>query len=145
MKKVLMIEDSLSLYQIINKEMDEKLGVQLTHAGSFKQAEELLSSKRDEFFLCLTGLSLPDAENGEILDLIREYQMPVIVFTGNFSEAVREICWDKMVIDYVLKEGPYNLQYIVNLVDRINKNPGIKVLVVDDSETVRAVIARTLE
>ena len=51
------------------------------------------------------GLYLHDAPNGEIVDLVRSYNEPVIVLTSELNEAVRQDIVQKKVIDYVIKQG----------------------------------------
>lgn len=114
-------------------------------ARTFAEAKRILDEKDSAYFLCLADLHLPDAPGGEIVDYCIGKGLPTIVFTGEVSEAVREKVLSKKVIDYLLKEGRHNVDYIIKLMGRVYKNKRIKVLVVDDSRIFRARVADLLK
>ncbi len=143
MDKILLVEDSKSFAMLIISSIKTEIDCEIHWAGSYSEAEELVE-REGNFFLGLLDLTLPDSSKGEILDLALAENIPSIVFTGNFNEEMRKMCWEKMVIDYVLKEGPSNLDYIVSLIKRIRANREVNVLVVDDSATSRKFIESLL-
>ena len=76
---------------------------------------------------------------------MQERKIPAIVFTGGVDDGVRQDLWERKVFDYVLKSDPNSLEYVTNLVVRIALNKTTKVLVVDDSNTLRKMISNLLK
>lgn len=103
-----------------------------------------LAADHPEYILALVDYTLPDAVNGEAIDYVLAERIPVIVFTSHFSEKVRHALWEKGIIDYILKEEPDVIPYILSLIQRLSGNHDIKVLVADDSRTFRDHIRRML-
>ena len=91
------------------------------------------------------NLNLPDAPDGEVVDMILSHKIPSIVLTGSMDKEVREAILKKEVIDYVFKGNIDDVNYIFALIERLHKNRGIKVLVVDDSIATRAHIKALLQ
>ena len=145
MPNILLIEDSRLFGNIVKEGIQHRLGFKVTWAQSLKEAENLLQDVESDFFVALLDLNLPDAPDGEIVDVVLGKKIPSIVFTAEFDAAVREKIWSKKIIDYVLKQSPQEVDYIIDLVGRIHRNQSIKVLVADDSETVRKEIKSLLE
>jgi diguanylate cyclase (GGDEF)-like protein len=96
------------------------------------------------FALALTGLNLPDAPDGEILDLLLENEVPTIVFTATFDAATRQRCTDRKIIDYIVKQGGQTVDMVVNTVGRILANRAYKILVVDDARSARSELVSIL-
>ncbi|MDH4321095.1 MAG: diguanylate cyclase [Desulfobulbaceae bacterium] len=109
------------------------------------EAIRLLDDADAPFFCAILDLKLPDAPNGEIIDLVMARNIPVIVFTGNLNKGVREMVWSKSVVDYVLKDNPDAPDYLVTMVQRLERNTQTKVLVADDSGFFRAVLVNLLK
>lgn len=131
---LLLVEDSKSLAFLIRSELQKRTGIEVSWAKSLAEAQGYLSG-RERFFLSILDLTLPDAPNGEIVDIVLSNNIPAIVFAGKFSKKLRDSLWQRMVVDYVLKDSPNNIDYLVTLVHRIQRNKDMKVLVVDDSQS----------
>jgi diguanylate cyclase (GGDEF)-like protein len=71
-------------------------------------------------------------------------KIPVIAMTGMYDAQLHERIMSCGVIDYVLKDSINSYEYIVELVGRLFKNRGTRVLVVDDSQSMRALLAGML-
>ena len=142
---VLLVEDSKVFVKIITPRIEEALGFEVVCAQSYGEAKTILESKQHTFFAALLDLGLPDAPNGEVVDLVSGYHIPSIVFTGDYSEEAQEFMWTNRVVDYVIKEWPHSVAYVVQLLDRLQRNGDLTVLVVDDSKTARAHMRKLLE
>lgn len=145
MAKILLVEDSTLIAPLVKDKIEKELHHTVIWVESFRETEELFENGEHDFMLALLGLYLPDAPNGEIVDLITGKGIPTIVFTGEFNEQIRETIWKKGIVDYIVKRGAHNLDYIVSIVQRIERNPAVKVLVVDDSEGHRKELVTLLE
>ncbi|MDY6935791.1 MAG: diguanylate cyclase [Spirochaetota bacterium] len=145
MAEILLIEDSKLIASAIKKKIESELLLRVKWGQSYSDAIKLVKENNSNFFISLLDLYLPDAPNGEIVDFVLSKDIPSIVFTGELSDDVREYIWSKKVIDYVLKEGSHNLDYIVSLIRRISRNKSIDVLVVDDDRLFRIHLLKLLE
>lgn len=142
---ILLIEDQVFLAKALSTMLHDRLGCMVETVSTMQEARAVLIARRAEFFLAVSDLHLPDAPNGEIIDLLNLYQVPVIAVTGAFGEELRELITKKEVIDYVLKDSALDFQYICDLILRISKNEQLKVMVVDDSPSMRSFMGRMLE
>lgn len=143
-EKILIVEDNKALSRLIVKKMEASLDFDVDAAYSFEEALSLVE-KDSNYFVALLDLNLPDAPDGEVVDMILQHKIPSIVLTGSMDKEVREKILKKEVIDYVYKGNIDDVNYIFSLIERLHKNRGIKVLVVDDSMATRAQIKSLLQ
>ena len=144
MKNILVVEDSRSTGSLVCQKFTEA-DFKVAWVKSMAEAATLLDAADTEFFCSILDLTLPDAPNGEIMDLVMARNIPVIVFTGNLDKGVREMVWSKSVVDYVLKDNPDAADYLVTMVQRLERNSQTKVLVADDSGFFRTVVVNLLK
>jgi len=141
---VLIIEDSRTFAQSLTGIIKEYYDHEIIVAEKFSRAVELLEERSEDIFVVITDLNLPDAEDGATIRLVKAHDIPCIVFTGSFSNSLREDVLDLGVSDYVLKQGVQDLVYVARMVHRIYQNPTIDILVVDDSRSARVMIKELL-
>lgn len=141
--RVLVVDDSRMFLQVLVERLTQEVDAEVVAAGSLRQTRALLE-QRDAFDVALLDLNLPDAPGGEVVDEVLARAIPVIVFAGDCSEETRTRLWTKRIVDYIVKEGEESLHYAVRLVRRVLRNRSIAVLVVDDSATVRHMLADML-
>jgi diguanylate cyclase (GGDEF)-like protein len=141
---ILIVEDSRILGQVMARRIAERTGARVVVTASLAEARAAAAVADPPFDLALAGLVLPDCREGGAVDYLKHRGIPCIVFTGEFSEDLRQQLLSHNVIDYVIKENPASLDHLVSLVERLNANRAIKVLVVDDSASARQYIARLL-
>ncbi len=145
MMRILLVEDSKFIGALTKKEIVNNLGFEVDWAVSYDDAQTLLHRSNADYFIALLDLNLPDAPDGQVVDLVLSKGIPSIVFTANFTARIREQIWSKKIIDYVLKQTTQDVDYIVALIQRIYSNRSIKVLVVDDSRVARTHICNLLK
>ncbi len=145
MKKVLIVEDSGFFGSMISNKFKADGAFKAVWVRSMTDAVAAIDNPENKFFAAILDFNLPDASQGEIIDVITARDIPVIVFTSDISEKVREIVWSKNVADYALKDDFRSLDYIINMLKRFRKNPEIKVLVVDDSTFFRKILSDLLK
>ena len=143
MSRVLVVEDSRTFSSLLSRRITEEMGHQVVVADSMAKAAGILATDAD-FFVALLDLNLPDAPKGEVVDLVLARGIPSIVFTGEMDDELRDKFWAKRIVDYILKQNMDNVAYMLSLVERLHRNPGIKVLVVDDSQSARYVVGELL-
>lgn len=142
--KIIIVEDSSIVTKIIRHILKAEPNIDASFAASFTEAKALYQRLKNEIFLALVDLNLPDAPDGEVVDYMLNKKVSTIVLTGSFDEKKREKLQNKGIVDYVTKEGRYSYQYAIKLVHRLYANQAIKVLVVDDSNTSREYICQLL-
>ena len=135
-KRVLVVEDVKSISNFICKQIENNLGLETVPAISYQATREILDRETD-FFVALLDLNLPDAPEGEIVDLVTSKDIPSIVLTATFDEHVRERILRKNVVDYLIKEGFRSLRHINYLIRRLYLNQSLTILVADDTKSYR--------
>ena len=141
MQKVLVVEDSKFFATLIKNKIEDELGFSAVVVETKKAAKLVLDVRKDDFFIALLDLNLPDADEYQIVDLVSSYKLPSVVFSGSYSEGVLSRSSHNYVLDYVIKDNPSSVDYLLSLVQRFYKNQFVNVLVVDDSDTQRKVAA----
>lgn len=142
MDKLLIVEDNKALAKMLSIHISKLSGYEIVTA--FTMSEALAAVQKDKFLAALLDLNLPDAPNGEIVDEILKRNIPSIVLTGNMDEQTKKLVLQKPIVDYVYKEKMKDIDCIIAKIDRLSKNRSQKVLIVDDSQTIRSEIKNYL-
>jgi len=137
MKKILLVEDSALVLKVMRRLVAENGQFEADYAENLAQAKQLIGDNPGQYFAALMDLNLPDAPNGESVDLSLQNKIPTIVLTGSYNEKRRDLLFEKGIVDYVIKENRYSYEYAIKLMARLSRNHEIKVLVVDDSLVAR--------
>ena len=140
MSGVLVIEPSKATAKFVRTTI-LKAGFECDIAYTYASAQKLLAE--NEYFVGLSSMLLDDAEYGMGIDLLLDKSIPAIAVTSSLDEQALGALAKKSIVDYVLKKSD-QAEYISRIVSRVYKNQGIKVLVVDDSASVRDWISRIL-
>ena len=144
MRNIIVVEDSPMVLKILEQMFRQQADLQPLFCATLNEAQVLLEASAELFFAAIIDLNLPDAPNGEIVDLVLHYQLPCIVLTGSYDEQRREEMLLKGVVDYVLKESQYSYDYAFRLLHRLERNRSVKILVADDSNATRHFIRNVL-
>lgn len=144
MEKLLLVEDSKSFSAILSRTIAVEWNLEVVTAYSLEETKQALQQHRENLVLAIIDLNLPDAPDGEAVDLVLSERIPGIVFTAQINSHLRDSILQKGVADYVLKQGAYNISYVVNIVGRLLKNRDIYTLVVSSDENKRNQIGRWL-
>lgn len=133
--KVLIIDDSLSVCETLSDLIKAGFYIEIFIAKSLKETAKILLQEKGHFDIILADLGLPDAPNGEIIDFLSKFSIPIVILTGSEDIDLEEKFRNKNIVDYIIKDGLSALNYASTIVKRIIHNKNIKVLVVDDSKT----------
>ncbi len=146
MKFILSVEDTKFFSAAIKKNLEETFDdVIVVSVPTMAEAAKLLLSERYDFYLALLDTNLPDAANGEIVDLVAKFKVPIIVFSAMMEEELHQRVFSKPVVDYVLKDNVSSISSLIAIVKRFIKNADTKILYVDDSKTAQRFIANLLK
>lgn len=142
---VFVAEDSRFFMSVVRWGVVERLGFDMVAAASLAEAKVILAERARDIYVALLDLNLPDAPHGEVIDEVAKYQIPSIVFTGSFTDEVREFILAKGVVDYIAKDTPNGIETVLELIQRLGRNGETGILVVDDSRVTRQLLRRHLE
>lgn len=146
MKKILVIEDSSTVRNILLQVIQKTLNVPTDSAESMAQCRELIKQNgSDAYFAAMVDLNLPDAASGEAVAYTLAHKLPSIVLTGDYNDAMRTKLLNMGVVDYVIKDSTYSFNYAISLLQRLHKNQFIKLLVVEDSKVARSYLSHLLK
>jgi diguanylate cyclase (GGDEF)-like protein len=144
MPTALIVEDTVVVGKMLRQRLERELGFTVDLAVTLAQAREMLDAESSEYLVAVLDLNLPDASGGDVVDLVMARGIPCIVFTGEVTTAIRDLVWSKGVVDYVQKGGQQSVEYVLDVVGRLQRNRYIKVMVVDDSRAYRRHTVRLL-
>lgn len=139
---VLLVENSRVLAEMVKEAVSDRLGLPVTAVASLADARKVLDP--NQHFLVLSGLVLPDGSPDLIIDFFSASGVPTVVVTGVFDGELRQRLMNKAVVDYVLKNAPGNIDYLVWVIKRIERNRRLSAIVVDDSPSARSMTAAVL-
>ena len=142
MKRILIVEDSLPIITL-HCSIAKKAGLEPVVAKTLAEVKGL-TEQFGEFFCAIIDYSLPDAPEGEAIKYIIDRKVPGIVMTGMLDDNVRNNILRLPVIDYITKESKQAFHYLLTLLKRLQRNPTVKILVVDDSSSSRAYLTHLL-
>lgn len=144
-KKILIVDDSKFVRSIVSKALTraDEINAEVITSNSYTTTLDIL--KNNDFHVAILDVNLPDAPNGEVIDLLIERNVPVVVLTGGMNESSKNIILEKDIVEYITKSNPKSIQYIVTIIKRILKNYDAYVLLVDDSKLMRNMTRINLE
>lgn len=141
---VLLLEPDANYALSLKQEIESSLPVDVTIVRTADVARRLLEKGPNQFFLSITSVLNLDSSAFEKIDLLDEFNLPVIAIVHEYEDEMRDQLIKRHVIDYVLKGNKFDRRYICDLISRVHKNSTIKALVVDDSKVSRFIVAREL-
>ena len=142
---ILIVEERRFFGSILKKRIAADTGFIPLWVSSYHQAEEAIEENRGRIFAGLLDIQLSDATEDEIVDLFTLHRIPSIIFTEKHGREIRDKLWEKGVIDYVVKNEIFSIEYIINLIKRLGKNRETDILIVDDSRAFRNELERLVQ
>ena len=144
MYNILIIDDSSFILTVVEKALLRELpDITVAKAHSYAQAVEMLAL--DTYHAAIVDVSLPDAPDGKVIDLVIEQSIPAIVLSGNMDDQIREETLQKDIVEFIAKSDPNNISYAAFVVKRILNNYKTTVLLVDDFKSSRTFIRQQLQ
>ncbi|ACL02654.1 response regulator receiver modulated diguanylate cyclase [Desulfatibacillum aliphaticivorans] len=145
MKRILLVEDSTLFGSSVKEKIESKFECAVHWTKSLKDTEALFAEQEEDFAIGILDFVLPDAQNGEIIDMVLDHGVPVIVFSALFSDDVRKFIWSRKVVDYLLKKRPESVDYVLALIKHVMEAENVKILIVEDSRLYRRSVRELLE
>tara|TARA_R110002126_G_scaffold130822_4_gene274415 strand:+ start:1147 stop:2475 length:1329 start_codon:yes stop_codon:yes gene_type:complete len=141
---ILLVEDSRTYQEIICAQLEKTFSANVTVCSNYNEVLDAVCSDV-EYQIALTDLNVPGAPNGEVMDELLSRGIPTIVFTGTFSEEVRDRMLSRRIVDYVVKDSPDSVRLLAETACKALLNRFTSILVVDDQKTTQAVMVSLLE
>ncbi|WP_301179575.1 diguanylate cyclase [Thalassolituus sp. UBA3500] len=141
----LVIEDSSIVQKILKHTFKQQRVEPVLFASTMSEGKKLYEDHKSSLVAALVDISLPDAPRGEMAEYLLDNEVPIVVLTGSDDLEQRQSLLKSGVADYVIKENRFSYQYAVRMLDRLDRNRRLKALVVDDSSTMRQVVAGYLK
>ena len=142
MKKLLIVDNSIVIINVLKDLFEQKNGFKIYIAKSLKDVTSLL--EKHNFFAAVSNVVLPDALNGELVQRLESNNIPTIILSSKVDKKFIKSIKNKNIIDYVLKDSIHGLNTVYNLMELLVYIEGIEVLVVEDSPIISAQIKKIL-
>ncbi len=142
-QRILLVENSRTFTNVLREAIEQRLELPVVVASTLAEAGQLLEQQQG-WFLVLTGLVLADGDRDTVVEFFVSRGLPTVVVSGVYDEDLRRRVLEQKIIDYVLKNTPGSVDYLVWLVQRLERNRRIDALVVDDSPSARGYAAALL-
>lgn len=143
--RILVAEDSNVFTSMIKQRFKEMLEIDVEICRNFEELQ-LANEKSDEpIRLAISNMNLPGAEQGEALNYLVDVSIPTIVFTGTLHDTARDKLLSNQIVDYIIKDSVFAVDMLVEAVCRFLTNHNHHVLIVDDSQTARALLTTRLK
>lgn len=136
-KAILVLGDSPFQTKVLRTQLEQCGPFDVLEARALSEAAHILRTRGADIFLVLSDLNLPDAPNGEAVDLCLAWRVPIMVLTATFDEKLRQSLMQCRVLDCFLKGGLQQMQPLLHSVQRIYKNQAVNVLLVDSDDQQR--------
>ena len=143
--RIIVAEDSNVFASMIRQKLKECFDIDIEVCRSFDELQLAFEYNDRPITLAISNINLPGAENGEALGYLAGLSIPIIVFTGTFHEKTREGILARDIVDYVIKDSMLAMDMLAESVCRFLTNHRHHVLIVDDSQTARALLRSRLE
>jgi len=135
MKKILIVEDLSFLSQYLVSKIRAATGLEVDVARTFDDAVKLIVE--NDYFLALLDLELNQEKNYSIVDLVVSQKIPYIGMSGDFEQKLDDRVNRAHMVDFIIKESPDAIDFLIKSVKRVHQNRYTKVLVVEDSKNER--------
>lgn len=124
MRKILLVDDNKMLSKLLAKKIQNTLNYEVDIAHTMAEAVAML---KNEYFLSFVDLCLPDAMNGEVVDVIAD-KIPTIVLTASNDTSKREEFMHKNILDYIFKESDSCVDQILDAISTLSYYAKTKVI-----------------
>ncbi|MBF0421758.1 MAG: response regulator [Magnetococcales bacterium] len=144
MLNILLADDSPVFAKLLKRRLEHDQRYHLVHVIDERELQQTLADDYD-FLLALVEFSLPEFRHGQGLQRLVNSRIPIIALVSMFhgSRGFSPLA-DYEIVDYVTKKS-MNLDQIIDMIERMEKNTDHPILVVDALSAHRRLIARPLQ
>ncbi len=142
MKNLLIVDNSIVIINVLKDLFKEKNNFKIFVAKSLEEVEVLLNTH--DFFAAISNIVLPDALNGELMEVFKRNDLPTVILTSSLDKDIINKINNNDIVDYILKDSIYGLENVYKLIELLTYIKDMHVLVVEDSKTCSAQIKELL-
>ncbi len=142
--RILIVDDSATVGMVVKSAVSSVVDKPVDLARSLSACKQLLEEYPGQYQVAVVDLSLPDALDGEAVDMALSSGVATIVLTGSLDSGTHERISAKPIVDYVTKQSPGSIAIVQKSVLHTLRNMQCKVLVVDSNPVYRADLKKIL-
>ncbi len=144
-ERLLVVDDSVSIGRLVQTTIGSRTRAPIDHALSLADCRRLLEERLGAYPVAVVDLNLPDAPDGEAVDLVLSHGVATVVLTGATDQALHDRISAKPIVDYVIKQNPGSIETVQRDVRRILRNRSRKVLLVDAGAAFRGSLRKLMD
>ncbi len=134
MKKILIVDNSIVIINILKDLFFKTNNFEIYEARSLAEVETLV--KTEDFFIAISNVVLPDALDGQLLNIFKTNNIPTIILSSTIDNDFLSSLNSLNVIDYVLKDSIYGLETVYHTTELISFIENTNILLVEDSASM---------
>jgi diguanylate cyclase (GGDEF)-like protein len=142
--RILVVDDSATVGMVVKNAISSVVSIPVDLARSLAACQKLLVENPGQYKVAVVDLNLPDAPDGEAVDMVLGYDVATVVLTGSMDPSTHERISAKPIVDYVTKQSPGSIAIVQKSVLHTLRNMRCKVLVVESDPTYRAYLKKIL-
>lgn len=139
---IMLVEDSEAMAMMLKSRIEAETTAEVEWCKTYAEASIALTDHQPN--LAVTGMNLPDAPDGEIIDLLEEENIPTILFTASLNRKVRERASAPHIVDYFIKDAKDTFDHIIRTIQRVTNAAVASILIVDDTASARLMLVEIL-
>lgn len=129
--RILVVDDSATVGMVVKNAVSNLVNIPVDLARSLSACAQLVADHPGKYLIAIVDLSLPDAKEGEAVDLVLGYGIATIVLTGSLDSETHDRISAKPIVDYVTKQSPGSIAIVQKSVQHTLRNMKSKVLIVE--------------
>lgn len=142
--RILIVDDSATIGIVVKNAVKSAVSMPVDLARSLAACEHLLALYSDHYQVAVVDLSLPDATDGEAVDMVLNCGIATIVLTGSLDSNTHERISAKPIVDYVTKQSPGSIAIVQKSVLHTLRNMQCRVLIVEPDPAYRIYLKNIL-
>lgn len=142
--RILIIDDSATVGMVVKNAVSRMVNIPVDLARSFTAGAQLIAQHPGLYLLAVVDLHLPDAKDGEAVDMVLGNGIATIVLTGSLDSETHERISSKPIVDYVTKQSPGSIAIVQKSVQHTLRNMHCKVMIVEPDPAYRAQLKNIL-
>ena len=135
--RILIVDDSATVGMVVKNAVGNLVNIPVDLARSLTSYAQLIAEHPGQYLVAVVDLSLPDAKEGEAVDMVLGYGIATIVLTGSLDSETHDRISAKPIVDYVTKQSPGSIAIVQKSVQHTLRNMQCKVLIVEPDAKYR--------
>lgn len=143
-KRILIVDDSPTVGMVVKNAVSNVVNLPVDLARSLNAAVLLIAENPNKYQVAVVDLNLPDAKDGEAVDMVLSCGIATIVLTGSLDSDTHERISAKPIVDYVTKQSPGSIAIVQKSVLHTLRNMQCKVIIIEQNPAYRAYLKKIL-